>query len=108
MDEDSHAKFFDKISDKYQFGSDVLRCLHNYLLVQSWPADHVFVPHERGDIAFEEVERLKIAVYAAWKTDDDDGRQLFRTGENRRTNIRDAQWCIVCSVLVIFPGFRTH
>ena len=89
------ATMFDKMPNTYQLPGNVIEAIRGHLQTRAYPADH---DHQRSTIIRilrDKVKSLPIAVYAAWKSDANDGRQLYRTAQSRRGNSKDASWALV-------------
>ncbi|KAJ9105994.1 hypothetical protein QFC19_003329 [Naganishia cerealis] len=93
MQDHSEAKLFERMSDNYQFNNAELHCLYNFLTARAFESDHIWMRYERVNVTMAEVAATTFRVFSAWRSNDDDGRQTYRTQESHRAVTRDASWC---------------
>lgn len=81
----------------------MIRAIRLYLQARSYSTTHYHRRNNINQISLASVQELDFEVYSAWRSSGDDGRQLYRTAQTKRSNTKDASWALVRWTLTCLP-----
>jgi hypothetical protein len=95
VDDFSQAKMLDKVPITVRLEEKIVHGVRVYLQARAYENNQHYDRRNTPQIPLATVQALVFEVYSAWRSNTDDGLQLYRTDQTKRHGTKDASWVLV-------------